>query len=268
MSRNTMSKKRGRRISLSVLMLLSMPAMASASVISDATAPSMGVVTRYPMLNDLSLSRIRGKYVSGANVVYFGLQLVSHWQDAQDNWINIDSNIGINLNQQNDPFSFHIRNWSTTGGQFEFGSSSYPDHSIQGQEPGQSNGVLQSIQIAGDGNQVNNWAQLQVGPVGSFTPLSGPETGVISPHLVVCQGGINIGSVNVSPNGVSLSINLPGMGNLSQNLGAGGISQAAQVLSNTNQIFNQLTMQVGTASNNSAAGQQMSLILQRLGMVQ
>jgi len=218
------------------------------------------------MLSDLNLSKIRGKYVDGANVVYFGLQLVSHWQDAQDNWIYIHSNIGINLNQSNDPF--YIENWSETHGQFELGSNSFPNQSVQGQEPGQSNGVLQSIQIAGDGNQVNNWAQLQVGPVGSFTPISGPGAGLISPHLVVCQGGETIGSVDVSPNGVSLSVNLPGMGNLSQNLGAGGISQAAQVLSNSNQIFNQLTMQVGTASSNSAAGQQMSLILQRLDMVQ
>lgn len=263
MSRNTMGKKLGQRVSISVLMLLSMPVMASASTISDATAPSMEIITRYPMLSDWSLSKIRGKYVDGANVVYFGLQLVTRWQDAQDNWMKINSNIGINLKQPNDPF--YIKNWSTTGGQLQTGSNSFSDHTVQGQEPSQSNGVLQSIQIAGDGNQVGNQAQVQVGPVGSFPLKSGPETGLISPHLVVCQGGETIGSVDVGTSGVSLSINLPGMGNVSQGLGTGGISQTAQVFSNANQVFNQLTMQVGTSGGNPLAGLQTSLILQRLG---
>ncbi|OBS08112.1 hypothetical protein Thpro_022362 [Acidihalobacter prosperus] len=253
----------GLRVGLGAgaLMLVSGPVMAMPVTSLDGAAGALGMTARYPVLTSAGLAGIRGKYVDGANVVYFGLQMVSSWQTGQGDSMTVGTDIGIGTVQGRPSVTF--ASWSKERGGFE--SATQPgNRTASGSLAGHGQGVTQGIQVAGDGNQVSNQADVQVGPSGAITPLAASGPGVIEPNLVVVKGGA-VGTVSVGGNGVSLGITLPGFGSVNQQLGVGGISQNAQVVSNANQVTNQLLMRVGTTTGTPMIAQRMGLLLQGIG---
>lgn len=174
---------------------------------------------------------------SGGQVVYFGLQVVSSWQVPTASGpagVAAGATIGVDLKTGTPT----VTTWtsSTNNG---LPATPGTGGSVNGTPPAENvvNGVGQSVQIAGNGNSVNNQASVQVGQVVPVF-VAGP-----TPNAPPCGAQC---SVTFDNTGLHVSIATP-HGAISQAVGQNGISQTVQVASDFNQITNQLGVNVQMA---------------------
>lgn len=193
-------------------------------------AQAAGLDDYQTTLSDNQLDHLRGRFATGGQVVYFGVTMQTQWQLADGSNVNA----GMNLSVANGGHPSVTVNFDSSQGQGNSLSSPGAVH-IQG--------VRQSIQIGGNGNQVTNNVNIDASwqsgnqthapatnPAG--TPL--PATGV----LVLAQNGTQTQAA-AGPDGMSLDVNAPGQGEVLQQLKSGsGIAQSVLLSGDLNQIRN------------------------------
>lgn len=189
------------------------------------------------------LASLRGRYIGGSEVTYFGLAMSSQWTDSSGT-TGAGAQLALNLEGRH---RLSLRTYTTgqAGGEkSDAGASSTPLSSVAG--------VGQSVQLVGNSNAVHNTAAINI--------VSTPEVvGIGSSSLagVGPQGGN--GQVFIAHNSVSVGIRMPGRGSVSQTLSAQGLMQNVEVASSANTVFNQMVLTVGLKNvagvSNLALGQ-------------
>ena len=203
-----------------------------------------------------TLASLRGRYVAPEGVVYFGLQIVSRWTQADGSGLAVGTNVNLGVDGNGHPH-LSVGSFSTetngTGGASSAGAGTITGNPIAGVA-----GIGQGIQTTGDGNVIKNAAVINVmagGADGSTPPeSSGPQ------NLSVTGGG-GQGRIVFNQNSVIVAINVPGQGVNQQTLGAQGLGQSAQVLSSANNVLNQMSLSVGFAHAGGFSAAQVGAIL-------
>ncbi len=213
------------------------------------------IMARTP-LSARALSNLRGRYVASGGVVYFGLEIVSRWTQADGAGLSVGTNVNLGIDGEGHPH-LSVNSFSHETGS-NGGASSSGHGTITGNPIAGVSGIGQGIQTTGDGNVIQNAAVINVtsGAAGGSGP-SGPSG---TRNLSVVGGG-GQGSVEFNANSVIVAVNVPGQGVIQQTLGAQGIGQSAQVLSSANNILNQMSLNVGFAKSGGFSAAQISTIL-------
>ncbi len=201
------------------------------------------------------LAGLRGRYVAPGGVVYFGLEIVSRWTQADGAGLSVGTNLALAVDGHGRPHlsvgSFSAETQGTGG------ASPKATGTITGNPIAGVDGIGQGIQTTGDGNVIRNAAAINVvagGPTGSGLESSGVR------NLAVAGGG-GQGSVVFHPDSVTVAVNVPGQGLIEQTLGVQGLAQSAQVLSSANNILNQMSLSVGFAHTGGFSAAQVGTIL-------
>ncbi len=175
-------------------------------------------------------------------VTYFGITMQSTWTvgtGAQAAGAAVGMTVGINPSSQ----TVMVNSWnsSTNGGVPEL--SQPPNGTVEG--PGLSsvsNGVGQSIQVAGNGNTATNQTTVTYSPGSvTLTPVA---------NLNTCGAQCTVTTAN---NLLGVAINTS-RGLVSQSVGSGALTQSVQVVSDMNQITNQLGIQIQASPSNIPGG--------------
>ena len=200
-------------------------------------------------VSDAELASMRGRFVDGRSVTFFGIRMHTQWQRQGGHDFNMEMHINFDLSEgRYRPLltMFHTRDLGTpTEGP---STSSLENVSDNGALENIS-GVVQNIQVAGDSNAVHNgveWTVTDQPGTQDFTDLieidgSGNQTHV-SDDGVATQ-------VSVGANGIGYQVDVPDVGTVSQQisrsqLSGGNILQSTQLDSNLNSVLNRIGLTV------------------------
>lgn len=199
-------------------------------------------------LHDQELAQLRGRYVMPGRIISFGIVMSSTWKNAVGD--NIGAQVSMQIQESTIKPQFYVTTTKETG---NGGTPSAATGSIVGGAGlNQTQGVTQSARSAGDYNTAYNNVGINVSeadqaPAASNqgTPLNGP---------VSASNGA--GTVTVSPgNGnIQLAINANGQGSSLQQLGAGGLVQATNLLGSSNLVNNLTQLNVVLRNNAPSVG--------------
>lgn len=201
------------------------------------------------------LTHLRGRFETSNEIAYFGLEMLSHWVDGAGQGVTVGTNIGMSLNGSH-PLS--INSYSQNSGSGAFETTNTQHRTISGDPIDAVSGVGQSIQVAGDDNVVQNTSVVSV-TSGGGAPTFTNGTGNLTDNADGATGQVTI--IN---NTVVVGINVPGQGFVQQTLGAQGLAQSAQVLSDANNVLNQMSLSVGLSAVKGISGVQLNQILASL----
>lgn len=222
-----------------------------APALADETTAAAVSVPPSAIVGDARLDTLRGKYVpadaSGlatGTIVYFGLDMTTNWTNANTTYAaDVDVRLGVSASGQP---SLTI---ATTASQRGDGSAAPNDSrtpgAIVGASPTQAtgaSGILQAIQIAGNGNAVDNRAALTI--------TAHP---VIAGDAVAGGGTCAACTFVAGPAGIGVAIALPGGNTASQLVGPSGVAQSARIISNGNTVANDLHLVLGVSPGAAAA---------------
>ncbi|HUW98234.1 MAG TPA: hypothetical protein VMV40_05240 [Acidiferrobacter sp.] len=217
-------------------------------------ALSVGLPATVRPLPASVLRTLRGGYEAGNAVVYFGLQMVSRWTQADGASMAVGTNVSLGLK---DGPHLSVSSFEGGGGTSGFAVGNTPGRSISGNPTQGVSGIGQSIQTTGDNNVISNRAMVNV-VSNTGADAGGATTG---PTNVVQTAGAALGSVTFRQNSVVVAINVTGQGLVQQTLGTQGLAQSAQVLSSANNILNQMVLSVGFSPITGLSGAHLQTIL-------
>ncbi|MBB4864047.1 hypothetical protein HNP46_002911 [Pseudomonas nitritireducens] len=199
-------------------------------------------------LHDQELAQLRGKYVMPGRVISFGIVMSSTWKNAVGD--NIGAKVSMQVQESTIKPQFYV---STID---EKGNGATPAAGTGtvtgGAGLSQTQGVTQSVRSAGDYNTASNNVSIDVkeanqAPVVAQqgTPLDGP---------VSASNGAGTVSVNPGNGGIQMAINANGQGSSMQQLAAGGLLQAAQMIGGNNAVNNVAQLSVVLRNNLPSTG--------------
>jgi len=212
-------------------------------------------------LADNELGDLRGKFVSGRDIVYFGVMMQTQWQTSSGYTHNMQMQMDINLAASavdSNPFRPTLTiNRSTNLGTVQsantpvsrsenFGAGSL--HTVSG--------VLQNIQAAGDDNTVANNISWEVTEQAAPAPPQPPPPGLVTVTqsgnaTLVNDAGV-VSDVRIEPGSLGYTIQVPDTGRVTQLIRSGGshgtgIFQSTQLSSDQSRISNSIQLSVGLA---------------------
>jgi hypothetical protein len=199
-------------------------------------------------LKDQELAQLRGKYVMPGRVISFGIVMSSTWKNA------VGDNIGARVSMQIQESTIKPQFYVTTID--EKGNGATPAAGTGSVTGGaglnQTQGVTQSVRSAGDYNTASNNVSIDVKEANQAPAVAQqgvPLNGAISASNAA-------GTVSVTPGngGIQLAISANGQGASMQQLAAGGLLQAAQMVGGNNAVNNLAQLNVVLKNNLPSTG--------------
>ncbi|MCP1649486.1 hypothetical protein N7414_10810 [Pseudomonas sp. GD04087] len=200
-------------------------------------------------LKDQELAQLRGKYVMPGRVISFGIVMSSTWKNA------VGDNIGAKVSMQIQESTIKPQFYVTTID--EKGTAAAPAAGTGtvtgGAGLNQTQGVTQSVRAAGDYNTAANNVSIDVKEADQAPAVAQQGTPLNSTPITASNGA---GTVSVSPGsgGIQLAINANGQGSSMQQLAAGGLLQAAQMVGGNNAVNNLAQLSVVLKNNLPSSG--------------
>ncbi len=221
-----------------------------------ATIPDTGLEGRAVQVSDEDLGEMRGKFVGSGGVAYFSVELRSAWTNAQGVTVAGVLTMSLDLRSSADDaravLPVVMIGWSrdcASCGDLEPGANppgGLPVGATGG--PGSFHGVVQSQEIRGSDNVVQNGLRINVMPAhlvdstphGGLTPATGNSTQVLANgaavHFQITGSQLGVALQNGDQAGL-----VGQMVNSSQNQ----ISQNALLTSDFNTVHNTIDLTVG-----------------------
>lgn len=186
---------------------------------------------------DPELGLMRGRYtVGGNNVAWFGVTMVSQWQAANGALLQGALTLAMDFRKGNKPqVSFQPSVMVTAA------DAPLPDttgRSIDSSGLANANGLVQSVQIAGDGNAARNEVALTVrdGQVPVFA-----DGGVRSASV---QHDGALATASFDDNQARLTLQLEGVGAVQQWIRNGSVGQSVALAGDGQQVSNRLQIEL------------------------
>lgn len=223
-----------------------------------ASAPMPLHVTE---VRDSELADLRGRYVNANRVMYFGIEMYTQWQTG--NGAQHAAGLKLDVDLQNG--AAPVVGFRPVVSIAAAGVDRVPsgDHAqVNGAGLANVTGVVQGIQVAGDGNRVNNDLSLRV--TSDAAPAADTSGG--NPPAAVAASGDAVVVAGTGPNSLGVAIRIPGQGQVVQRIRGGGhgILQSAQVVSDMNRIHNVMQISVGLRAMTGAPTANVGAALQNL----
>lgn len=198
-------------------------------------------------ISDAEMGDMRGRYTVGDNAVaWFGVKMISTWQTATGQVLqgtlalNMDFTHGkVNPQISFEPIVSITRADAPLPAPVDVATP--PARHVDAAGLANVGGVVQSVQIAGDGNLASNVTRLTVSD-GNAAP-AGSSTGVPSGAVTATSGGSRaVASFDGSSANLLLSID--GQGSVQQWIRDGSIGQSVQLTADNQLINNRMEIEL------------------------
>jgi hypothetical protein len=215
--------------------------------------PPMDGLQNAEEVSDEVLGNMRGKFVGGGQIVNFGVQMVSTWQNTQGQILAAAANLNVNIANASQPVVQFVPHLTIV--EAVAPTTPVPPAALQsagGNGISNVSGVAQSIQIAGDGNRIGNDASITITNAPPPPPLPAPSGGPQTATLTSPTTGATV-SASVQGNGLSVGISVPNIGRTLQQIkgaaaSGGGIVQVVQAAADLQWIQNRMNIYVNLQS--------------------
>jgi len=220
--------------------------LAGLSGVADA-APQIDDFESTALRNDFrplaaeELAELRGRYVQGNNVLLFGMEMSTVWTSPSGDAFTTRANLQIDLSGAKPSVTFTPHVTVNPGDASQNHVATGVNSTTLVVDNGTSNakGVVQVIQAGGDYNSAGNDFQLNINHGGGFGSTENNGQTALS-HASGAQMSIQSGA-----GGLSMSIHVPGQGEVTQGIYAGrGLHQSIQLTGSGLNVHNEARMQV------------------------
>ncbi|SFK34501.1 hypothetical protein [Rhodanobacter glycinis] len=212
-------------------------------------------------VSDTDLGAMRGRYTIGNNAVaWFGVSMISTWRSSTGQLLQGTLTLGMDFRHDQPQVSFTPTVSITAAQALPAGSPNDPNRSASNQGLANIGGMVQSVQVAGDGNLASNLTSLVIRDGG--TPPGGSSGSGIPLGTSADGATVSAGYAN----GVAqVLLDIPGQGSLRQWIQPGSLGQSVQLTSDNQWVSN--TMQIELIRQTTAGNLQlMQGVTQALGL--
>ncbi|SBV36185.1 conserved exported hypothetical protein [uncultured Stenotrophomonas sp.] len=183
---------------------------------------------------DPELGLMRGRYTVGGNAVaWFGVTMISVWQAANGQRLQGGLTLGMDFSKGKVPTVSFTPSVSITAADAPLPGTG--TRSIDGSGLGNVSGLVQSVQVAGDGNAASNVLHLNVRNDGIVPAQHGSVGG--DARLQVGDASAVAG---FDGNAAQLELRVDGQGAVRQWLRNGSVGQSIQLMADGQQAGNRL----------------------------
>lgn len=183
---------------------------------------------------DPELNLMRGRYtVAGNTVAWFGVTMISSWQTASGQTLQGAMTLGMDFSKGGTPKVTFSPSVSITAANAPLPDST--GRSIDSSGLHNVSGLVQSVQIAGDGNRASNGLHLNIREGGPIIAGEGSTTGAASTR----QGDASA-AVSFDGSSAQVLLQIDGQGAVQQWLRSGSVGQSIQLLADGQQVGNRL----------------------------
>lgn len=236
-------------------------ALALAGLMSPAhAAPSEATPARHQPgkgLHDVSdpeLNALRGRYTVGSNAVaWFGVKMISTWQTSAGQTLQGTLAVSMNFRgQQSAPQITFQPSVSITSANAVVPMPA-TGRSVDASGLANVNGVVQSVQVAGDGNLANNIVRMNVSDGNAASPVA--SAGSAQGVTMTAQDGASA-SATFDGRNAGVQLNVAGVGSVQQWIRNGSFGQTVQLAADNQSVSN--LMQIDLIRQSLAANTQLS----------
>ncbi len=249
--------------------------------------PDMSWVDEAEIVSDVELADMRGRFLQSGDVTYFGVQMVTTWQTSDGVIMNTGVEWGVDLGGGSaDPtVSFFQLSPDDVSSSIDpllerqllqeamlIVNEPVPLTSTAGAGGLETaTGIVQSVQAAGDGNDIGNDIGLAVVDGDAAPSLAFPQTTFGAPHDLTETTTVEFAAGTkatafVEDNAIGMVVSIPGAGVVLQELrgGQGRAAQHANISSNLNFVRNTMQITFGVDAANQPLGTNVRSALQLL----
>jgi len=216
-------------------------------------------------IGDAELAGMRGRYTVGDNTVaWFGVQMISTWQDSTGRTLQGAMNLAMDFTRNaNTPTVSFIPTVSivqTAQPTAAMDGTALPTRSTDSSGLANVSGMVQDVQVAGDGNTASNVTRLSVLD-GSSAPAAPPAGGTDQPASATAQSGNATVSANYTGNTAQVMLSIAGQGAVQQWIRNGSLGQTVALAADNQFLSNQ--MEITLIRQAIAANTQLALDVAR-----
>lgn len=208
--------------------------------------PQVGFSALFVEATDAELSTMRGRYVPGpSQIVYFGVEMITRWQTMEGR--GVDAGLNLSVDSQLNPTITVVNLEHTNQGDSTALQPAVSGNMVSINSGGltEGRGVTQSIQIGGDGNAVRNDVGMNITFSQGDAPIvdgAGLQLNTVGSQTINNSNG-SITTVSLDRNGLKLAVDVPGQGQVLQQLRTGnGVFQGAMIGGDLNRIHNAISI--------------------------
>ncbi|NZA25013.1 hypothetical protein H0E84_01315 [Luteimonas sp. SJ-92] len=188
---------------------------------------------------DAELGAMRGRYTVGNDaVLWFGVTMISTWQTQSGQTLQGQLNVGFDFSQGKPSVSF-LPSVSITAADAPL-STPQGQRSVDTAGLDNVSGLVQGVQVAGDGNAARNLTTLTVRD-GEAPTAAGLEAG--SAHAGASAAGMSA-SAGFDGNAANVMLQVDGHGIARQWIRPGSLGQSVALTSDGQAVSNQLHMEL------------------------
>lgn len=216
-----------------VLVALLLPMLVIAPLAAQPAVPGSGL-TEIP---DPELDLMRGRYVIGDNqVLWFGVNMISSWQMANGQTLQGGMQLAMDFRSGRPVLTFTPN--VTIGDADAPLPANTGARSIDSAGLANASGLVQSVQIAGDGNRAGNTTALLVRD--GAVPVVGSAAG----GSASARQGAASASAGIDGNGLRVRLEVAGQGSVEQWISPGSIGQGIRLATDASNASNQLQLEL------------------------
>lgn len=213
-----------------------------------AVAPHQGNGIFGDLVSDAELSQMRGRFVEGNSIVFFGVSMRTDWWLADGTLHEMEMRFDIDFSGNSFLPTLNLFKAApaTTTSEVEETIHTGTPGTVVNESLDDISGIVQNIQVAGDGNAVLNDVTWEITDeevaetAETLEPIATVNSTTTSSDNVTTQ-------VQVQSNQVGYSINVPGQGVVKQEISSDamrGLVQSTQLTGDINRVLNQMHLQI------------------------
>jgi hypothetical protein len=198
-------------------------------------------------VKDSELAELRGRYVMPGRIISFGIVMSSTWTNAVGDSITGKATMQIDSSTITPQFYVQTTGGTGTG----TGQTTGTGTVTGGAGLGTSQGVVQSVRAAGDGNTATNNVGININENG-LAPANLVQSGqvLVAGGTVTGTSGAGNVSVSAANGGLQMAIQANhNQGNSVQQIGGGNVLQGTVLQGNSNFVNNMTQLNVVMGSN-------------------
>lgn len=196
-------------------------------------------------LSDEELAGMRGRFVNGSQIMFFGISMTSQWRTSSGEILTAGAVLGADVSGSSPVVSFtpHLTAKDYQGNPY----AKSGETTIISSGATNGHGIVQTIQAGGDENEILNDLQIniQTGELGSLPYTANGK------YALESDSGAQL-TVHSGKNGLATQIYIPNQGLVSQQITPHkGLHQSVELQSSYQQINNltQLNIQIAPVVN-------------------
>jgi hypothetical protein len=216
---------------------------------------------------DEELATMRGRYIVGDNaVLWFGVEMVSTWQTSHGQALQSTLTLGMDFskNAQQPKISF-VPTVTITNNALPDATASNISRHVLSAGLANVSGMMQSVQIAGDGNAASNVARLSIQSSSAGASANTLANADQASSLSTSTGDASASSTYANDNAqVTVSVN--GLGSASQWIRPGSLGQTIALTADNQIVTNQMIVSMVTQASGTSTSQLAHNLAQSLTM--